>query len=190
MDAYEFLITFFSFAYALGLTHLLFVVSRMARYRASLTFSWPHALWMANAAMLLLSNWISLWDFRGQQHFDIGTIFILSLFAFLLYLACAMVSPEFEQGETHDLKEFHLREGRIYIGTITAFLVMAFVANLDAAANGVASWGTENTLVSIMIPTAAVPLFFMRNRLVQIGAPVLLLAQSFFFLIYYYPSIS
>lgn len=190
MDAFEFLVTFFSFAYALGLTHILLVVARMARYRATLVFSWPHALWMVNAALLLLSNWMSLWDFRDQQYFDIGTVLILSLFVVLLYLACAMVSPDFDTGESHDMVAFHQREGRIYIGVITAFLIMAFVANIDAADNGVLVWGKENRIVMPMIVTAAIPMIFMKNRVVQILFPALLIAESLYFLINYYPQIS
>jgi hypothetical protein len=190
MDAYEFLVTFFSFAYALGLTHILLVVARMARYRSTLVFSWPHFLWMVNAALLLLSNWISLWDFRNQQHFDIGTILILSLFVVLLYLACAMVSPDFGEGDSHDLEAFHRREGRIYIGMITLFLIMAFVANVDASDNGVLSWGAENRIVLPMIFTAAIPMIFINHKLVQLIFPLLLIVESFYFLVHYYPQIS
>lgn len=190
MDAFEFLVTFFSFAYALGLTHVLFVVARMVRYRATLVFSWPHFLWMVNAALLLLSNWISLWDFRDQKHFDIGTILILSVFVVLLYLACAMVSPDFGEGDSHDMEKFHQGEGRMYIGTIVLFLIMAFVANIDAADNGVISWGTENRIVLPMIVTAAIPMVFIRHRLVQLIFPMLLIAESLYFLVHYYPQIS
>ena len=49
MKSFEFLILFFTFAFALALTHLLFAATRMIRHRRTLIFSWPHALWMATA---------------------------------------------------------------------------------------------------------------------------------------------
>jgi hypothetical protein len=66
---------------------------------------------------------------------------------------------------------------------------MAFIANIDAAEDGVMKWGAENALVLFMIPTSAAPLLFMRNTVVQIVFPILLLAESLLFLVYFYPTL-
>lgn len=186
MKSFEFLILFFSFAFALALTHLLFAATRMIRHRRSLIFSWPHALWMATALMLLLANWLSLFDFRSKESIDLPTVFMLFALVIMLYFACALVSPDFEEGETYDMPAFHEREGRTYIGTLVALMVVSFAANIDATHEGVAAWGAQNTLVALMIVPTVLALL-TRNRVVQILCPLALLGLTVAFMTIFYP---
>lgn len=188
MKTFEFLILFFSFAFALALTHILFAASRMIRHRRVLTFSWPHALWMGTALLLLLANWLSLFDFRGKETIDLPTILMLFALVIALYFACALVAPDFDEGETYDMKAFHEREGRTYIGTLAVLLLVSFIANLDATREGVAQWGSENVIVGWMLVPTIAPLI-SRNRLVQLLCPLVLLALVFLFMWRFYPAI-
>jgi hypothetical protein len=189
MNAFEFIILFFSFAYALAFSHLLFAAARMIRHRRSLVFSWPHALWMANALMLLFGNWISLYDFRSMAVMSLGTILTLFAFVTTLYFTCALVTPDFEQGDSYDMRAFHLREGRTYMGAILTLDVISFLANLQAGHSGVASWGAQNAIVLIMLPMVILPLLW-RNRIIQLVCPAILLVENFAFLLIYYPTLS
>ncbi len=189
MKTFEYVILFFSFVFTLALTHLLFAVTRMIRHRRDLVFSVEHALWMLNALLLLLGNWISLFDFRGQDRFDLDSLGMLFLFVTGLYFACALVSPDFEDREEYDMREFHRREGATYIGAIAAFIILAFITNITASKEGVGAWGAENTLVVWMIPVVIAPLF-LHQRVIQLAAPIILLILNFAFLCIYYPAIS
>jgi hypothetical protein len=189
MKTFEFIILFFSFIFTLALTHLLLAVTRMIRHRRELIFSWEHALWMLNALALLLANWLSLFDFRGQESFDLDSIVMLFVFVIGLYFACALVSPDFEDREEYDMTEFHRREGPTYMGAMAAFIVLAFIANIAATKEGVGVWGAENKLVIWMIPVAVLPLFF-RNRIVQLVCPIILLALNIAFMVIFYPVIT
>lgn len=189
MKIFEYLILFFSFAFTLALTHLLFAITRMIRHRRELIFSAEHALWMGSALLLLLVNWLSLFDYRGKESFDLGSIAALMVFVITLYFACALVSPDFEDGEQYDMRAFHRREGRTYIGAIAALIVVSFVANVDASNEGVAVWGAENRLVMWMIPPTVLPLLF-KNRVVQLVSPLALMALTIAFAMIYYPLIS
>lgn len=186
MKSFEFLILFFSFAFALALTHLLFAATRMIRHRRTLIFSWPHALWMATALMLLLGNWLSLFDFRAKESIDLPTVFMLFAVVIMLYFACALVSPDFEEGETYDMTAFHEREGRTYIGALLVLVLVSFAANIDANHEGVAAWGAENTLVGLMIVPTVLALV-TRNRFAQILCPLALLGLSLAFMVIFYP---
>jgi hypothetical protein len=188
MKTFEYVILFFSFVFTLALTHLLFAVTRMIRHRRDLIFSLEHGLWMVNALLLLVGNWLSLFDFRGQQSFDLDSIAMLFLFVIGLYFACALVSPDFEDRENYDMREFHRREGRTYIGAIAAFIVIAFVTNIFAGREGVASWSVENSLVLWMIPPVILPLF-IRARWIQLACPTVLLGLQLAFLVIFYPVI-
>jgi hypothetical protein len=161
----------------------------MIRHRRELKFSWEHALWMLTALVLLVGNWISLFDFRGQERFDLDSIAMLFLFVIGLYFACALVSPDFEDRRDYDMREFHRCEGRTYMGAIAAFILLAFVTNISASKEGVAEWGKENVLVIWMIPVALLPIF-VRQRIVQLACPALLLILNVVFLMIYYPVIT
>src|SRR5439155_3591875 len=129
MTPFEFIILFFSFIYTLALTHLLFAWTRMIRHRRQVIFSWPHFLWMLVALGNLSINWISLWDFRSARGLALATIASGFLLVIVNYFVCALVSPDFGEGETYDIKHFHACEGPTYIGAMLALVVVAIGEN-------------------------------------------------------------
>ncbi|THD75284.1 MAG: hypothetical protein E7812_17165 [Phenylobacterium sp.] len=189
MGPFEFIILFFSFIYTLALTHLLFAITRMIRHRRSLVFSWPHALWMLNALLLLCTNWISLWDFHRFDTMPLAAI----AFGFVLvigqYFVCALVTPDFEDGDSFDLRAFHEREGRTYLLTFLVLILFALVANAAALAAGVQAWANENWAVLAMTPPVILALT-VRARWAQILAPLVLVALMVAVLVVYYPALT
>ena len=111
MNPFEFIIIFLAFVYSLALTHLLFAWTRMVRRRRQLVLSWPHLLWMLVGLFMLAVNWLSIWDFRTLGNLSSLAISSEFLFVVLNYFFCALVSPDFEGGETYDLRRFHECEG-------------------------------------------------------------------------------
>jgi hypothetical protein len=47
-------------------------VSKLIVARERVRFSGLHALWMLNALMLLLINWLSLWLLENVKHWSVG----------------------------------------------------------------------------------------------------------------------
>jgi hypothetical protein len=184
---FEFIILFFSFIYTVALTHLLFAATRMIRHRRNLVFSWPHALWMLNALLLLTGNWISLWDFHRLESIPFAIIATGLVLVGIQYFICALVAPDFEEGEAFDLRAFHAREGQTYM---VGFLVLTLVAlGVNAAAGaraGVQKWADENAIVLAMILPVLISLF-VRARWAQVGAPLVLAALMISYLVIYYP---
>src|SRR3954453_20402261 len=163
MSPFDFIVYFFSFIYSLGLTHLLFLGTRMLRHRRHLVLSWPHLLWMLVALGNLAANWISLWDFRSEGKLSLATISIGFLATIINYALCALVSPDFEGGETYDLKRFHEREGPTYIGAMLALVIMSITVNFLAGATlDISNWGNENYLVIADLIPLALPLTVKR----------------------------
>jgi hypothetical protein len=184
---FEFIILFFSFIYTLALTHLLLAAARMIRHRRALVFSWPHALWMLNALLLLVCNWISLWDFHRLKSMTLPVI--LGGFALVgaMYLICALIAPDFEDGDGLDLRAFHEREGRTYILAFAAFLPLAFILNIAAGAGaGIQTWAQQNAIIFVMAPPMLIPLLF-RARWAQVGGPLVLVVVMVAYLVVYYP---
>lgn len=186
MSPFDFIILFFSFVYVIALTHLLFAWTRMIRYRRKLVFSWPHLLWMLAAVGYLTANWLSLWDFHTEGELKLGTIAAGFLFVIMNYFVCALVSPDFESGETFDMKAFHECEGPTYISATLALIVTAVIGNyLAGAALGVDNWSDENALVvaTIILPVLALTI---KREWVQIAAPAMLLATTIAYDFIYY----
>lgn len=187
MSPFEFIIIFFAFVYSLALAHLLFAWTRMIRHRRGITFSWPHLLWMLVAMFLLAVDWLSTWDYRTFDKLSLVEISSGFLFAMLNYFFCALVSPDFEGGETYDLERFHSTEGRTYILVFVATVTIAIVENFLAGEKlGITKQGVENALVLFQLPLSLLPLF-VRRAWVQIGAPAVILVTVVAYGAMFYP---
>jgi hypothetical protein len=190
MSPFDFIVYFFSFIYSLGLTHLLFAGTRMLRHRRELVLSWPHLLWMLVALANLAANWISLWDFRSEGSLSLATIAIGFLVTIINYALCALVSPDFEGGETYDLKRFHDREGPTYIGAMLMLVIGSIAVNfLAGAALDISNWADENYLVTFdLIPLALA--LSVKRPWAQLLAPAALLVAVIAYAVIYYPALS
>jgi hypothetical protein len=187
MGPFEFIILFLSFIYTLALTHLLFAATRMIRHRRDLVLSWPHSLWMLAALSNLVANWISQWDFRDMESLSLGTIAAALVFAITNYFVCALVSPDFESGETYNMREFPEQEGRTYIGAVLVLVICALVENFAAgAALGVQNWGEQNWVVAFMIVPPVLALTVKRTW-AQVAAPIIFVATAIAYCVIYYP---
>ena len=190
MNPFEFIILFFSFIYTLALTHLLFAWTRMIRHRRQLVFSWPHLMWMLVALGNLSINWISLWDFRTEGSLPLGTIAAGFLFVIINYFVCALVSPDFEGGETYNLQRFHECEGPTYIGATLVLILASITANFFAGALlGVSNWSNENDLVIAFVVPVVLPLL-VKRAWVQVASPAALLAGVIAYAVIYYPQLA
>ena len=74
MSAFEHITTLLSFVFALALTHILASATDMLLKRDRVRFSWLQAIWMVNATILLMNNWLAVWDDHGLQHWDILSV--------------------------------------------------------------------------------------------------------------------
>jgi hypothetical protein len=190
MSPFEFIILFFSFIYTIALTHLLFAGTRMVRHRRQLVLSWPHLLWMLAALGNLSANWISLWDFRGQGDLSLTTVASGFLLVIINYSWCALVSPDFEGGETYDLKQFHACEGPTYIAAALALIIASILVNFFAGAElNVTNWSDQNYLVTAMVVPAVLALT-VKQEWMQILAPAVLLASVIAYAVIYYPMLA
>jgi hypothetical protein len=187
VSPFEFIIIFFAFVYSLALAHLLFAWTRMIRHRRQITFSWPHLLWMLVAMFLLAVDWLSTWDYRTFDKLSLVEISSGFLFVMLNYFFCALVSPDFEGGETYNLERFHSTEGRTYILVFVATVTIAIVENFLAGEKlGITKQGVENALVLFQLPLSLLPLFVKRPW-VQIVAPAVILMTIVAYGAMFYP---
>ena len=186
MGPFEFAITLLSFVYSLALANLLMGMARMVRRRQTLRFSPEHLLWTANVFVVILVNWVTLWDFRGAKQLTLATIGVALFYAVLLYLLASFVTPDVEHSEGQDLHEFHRREGPIYVGGLLLGGLVGVLLNLGALRIGVANWANQNALLISGLPLLAIALW-RRTGWMNMVVAAINLALTVALMVIYYP---
>jgi hypothetical protein len=114
MRAFDFVMTLYSFVYALGVAQILTTVGDMIRAGRRLRFSWLNAGWMLNILLAIVAWWLSLWDLRADAVWPMTTVLVFFVVACLLYVLARMVSAPIAAEGIVDLRQYHLEEGRKY----------------------------------------------------------------------------
>ncbi len=134
MSGFDFVLVLLSFVYALGLGQVLTSVGRLLVRREQVLFSGLLALAMANAVLQVYVNWLSLWDFRSVERWDLPKITLFFLVAVITHLMCVVVSPEgdVDQGDDRriDLPGVFWRNRRWFYGFYLALLLTFVVVSV------------------------------------------------------------
>jgi hypothetical protein len=174
MRAFDFVITLYSFVYALGIAHILATTGDIMRAGKRVRFSWLNAGWMLNILLAIVAWWISLWDLRTTASWTMLTVMIFFAVACLLYLLARLVCAPVPQEGPIDLRQYHRDEGWKYAGLFTAEVALTMLTiHMYGAATQ--NWVAENeanwpTIVAALAATVT------RNRWVQIAALVVIMA--------------
>lgn len=186
MSPFDFIITLLSFVYSLALAHVLAGVGRMVRHRRTIIWSLPHAIWTVNVILFIVVNWLSLWDFRQLRTVSLATVASGTFYALLLYLMATFVTPDIDVETERDLRTFHERERKTYIGATLLLVLVSLVLNWAAGHFGIGNWVEQNLLVLATLPITIIALAVRRGGL-QSGAALAMTASIVAFAILYYP---
>lgn len=155
MRAFDFVITLYSFVYALAVAQILSTVGDMIRAGKRLRFSWVNAGWMLNVLLAIVAWWLSLWDLRAEQRWGMAIVFVFFAVACLLYVLARMVSAPIPAEGPADLQAYHQEEGRKYAGlfAIECAITMGTVFLYGSTSqNWLASnWATAPMLVASIV---------------------------------------
>ena len=164
MHAFDFVITLYSFVYALAVAQILSTVGDMIRAGRRLRFSWVNAGWMLNVLLAI----VAWWDLRTEQRWGMAIVLVFFAVACLLYVLARMVSAPIPAEGPVDLRGYHQTEGRKYAGLFAvecAITIGTVFLYGSTSQNWVASnWATAPTLV------ASVAAAVTSNRWVQATA--------------------
>jgi hypothetical protein len=178
MKAFEFVVILLSFVYALALTHLLSRTGILLTNRKRVKFSGLLALAMLNCILLVYVNWLSVWDLRTVQSWDIFTITMQFVLAILLFAVCSLASPEVIGEGQIDLDDFYFEQRPLFYGTWIAAIVVAMIGNLAfLKTNDPALFIRWNSAVLPLVPPTLLAMF-VRARWAQWLGGLALLAIS------------
>jgi hypothetical protein len=175
MRAFDFVMTLYSFVYALGVAQILATVGDMVRAGKRLRFSWLNAGWMLNVLLAIVAWWLSLWDLRAEANWPMLTVLVLFAVACLLYLLARLVSAPIPQEGTVDLQKYHQEEGRKYAG-LFAVEVALTIATVFLYGSSSQNWIASNE-ASWPTLAASVAATITGNRWVQSVALLVILAM-------------
>ena len=111
MHAFDYLVTLFSFVFAMAIAHVLATVGDMVVASRRLTFSWLNAGWLLTVLLAVIAWWFGIWDLRKQQSWSTDTIAFFFCAACCLYVLARIVCPRIPLEGKVDLQEFDRCEG-------------------------------------------------------------------------------
>jgi hypothetical protein len=129
----------FSFVFAIAMTHVLSCVSKLILARDRVRVSGLHALWMLNALMLLLINWLSLWLLEAIKHWSVGEIMVQLGWAIPQYFTCSLISMPVGSEGVIDMRAFYERQRPVLFSAFAVTYAMSMVANF-ADRNNLEGW--------------------------------------------------
>jgi hypothetical protein len=190
MSAFEHVTALLSFVYALALTHLLARIAELVVARERVRFSGLLALGMANAVMMVFTNWLSLWDLRSVTSWDLASVAVQFLFAVSVYIICALIGPKMPDDGPIDLGDFFWRQHRYFYGAVGACVLLALLANLDFLKTSNTALFIKENLASLPMLIPVVLALVSRARWAQWVAGLLLLAMLIGFTILFSSTLS
>jgi hypothetical protein len=121
MGMFEHVSILLSFVFAIAITHLLTSVTELVWSRDRVRVSGLQFLWMFNAMLVLLVNWIGMFYLSVRPRWDIAEVTINFVAALVQYFTCSLISLRPREEGVIDMPAFYERQRPYIFG---AFLVM------------------------------------------------------------------
>jgi hypothetical protein len=149
-----------SFVFAVALAHLLSSTNDLILARGRLRFSGLLALWMVNALIGLMVNWLSIWQLHIIKTWTVADVLLQFTPAVLQYFACSLVSIRGKSGALLDMPAYYVAHRRAFTGAFAAMMIINLVQNFayrdSSAGISGGDWVWEDLLVTLMLGAALV----------------------------------
>lgn len=162
---------------SLALVQIVTGVVELIRHRDRHGYSGLHAMWVAVAFVLVVSNWASFWPSRNVTHWASLQVFIALISMVFLYAFTALVMPDQSADQRENYSTFHEREGKRYITAHAIFAAMSLVWGLAYYGLSIRAV-TDSYFGLIALAVSIIALVFFRVRWVQWLVASALLANT------------
>jgi hypothetical protein len=176
-----------SFVYALALTHLLSSATELVIAGKRVRFSGLYAIWAANAAILLTTNWIAFYGLTALRQWTPLEILMQFLGAVMQYFTCSLFRVSaYDEGAAIDLPVLYQQRRRLIFGAFLALGVIASFQNWWDRNNikgmGANDWiGMDLSILPMVVAVTCAGL--ARSTWVQWTAGVAMFSLNIFFLL-------
>lgn len=145
MTATEHILILLSLVVGLAFAHILNGVARLIQAQQR-RWSGLHMTWVVILLWMLTDFWMSVWQLRHEDDWNIWMVLFWVSMTIVMYLASALIVPDHLVGEQIDLVAFHEQNRRRYLGTILIITSFGLAANLMLAGFATANWWVLSTM--------------------------------------------
>lgn len=118
-----------SFVYAIALTHLLSSANELALELKRVKISGLYVLWMINALLILIVNWLSFWGLHSIKHWSVFEILLQFSLAFVQYFTCSTLLIRPRNDEPIDMGALFEQRRAIISSSFAGVWVVSMVIN-------------------------------------------------------------
>lgn len=189
MEIFEYVIVLTSIVIGLAVTHLMQGIAGLVQHPGKDRIWWVHLGWVA--FMLLTTIFWWWWEFRLQQiHvWTFQLYFFVTIYAFALYLICALLFPSSLEGYD-GYRDYILSRRRWIFGLMLFVLALDLLDTLAKGVDYFASLGASYVVTQSIFLAIAVAGIVSRRSLVQGTCVVVALGLQCLRVVFFYDTIA
>lgn len=130
MNAFDYLSVLISIVLGLGVTQLLAGFAGLVRTRRRVKMYWPVPMQMAAVFLITVQVWWAMFGLRDVRVWTFANFFVVLMQPVSTYLMAALITPDFTEGGTIDLRDAYFRERRWFFGSIVFALIVSLAKNM------------------------------------------------------------
>lgn len=189
MDIFEYIAVLTSIIIGLGLAHLLRGFASLIQHPKKGQIYWVHLCWVAYMFFTLIFWW--WWEFRlgTIEIWSFQVYFFVVFYAFILFLASAMLFPTSLEGYESYEAYFYSRKGWIF-GLIGLSYLMDLIDTLVKGREYFISLGMEYVVVTLLQFALFIVAMFTNNRRFHAVFAICMLGYQISWAIRYFETVS
>ncbi|HEY1707052.1 MAG TPA: hypothetical protein VGG10_02215 [Rhizomicrobium sp.] len=127
MSDFDYLSVLISIVLGLGITNILTAFAGLVRSRSRITMFWPTPLTLVTLFVIHVQTWWALFGLRDIRHWTIAGFFMVLMQPVLLFLASAMLVPDFSGDRPINLHDDFYRERGWFYASLLGLLTVSFL---------------------------------------------------------------
>ena len=125
MDAFAHLSVLLSIVLGLGITNLLMGLARIVQLRKRVRLYWPTILWSLTLLLIHVQTWWTMFGLRTVETWTFFAFLVTLMQPILLFFLSALVLPDFDQEDEHDLRANHFAQARWFFGIFSSLVIIS-----------------------------------------------------------------
>jgi hypothetical protein len=168
MSDFDYLSVLISIVLGLGITNILSGFGGMIRNRGRIIPYWPLSITLTTLFLIHVQTWWTMFGLRYMHHWNFAIFLMVLAQPVFLFLASALVTPDFSEPGRIDLREGFFRERRWFYATLVLLIFISLLRPIaidgrltgtgDLIGHGifltvaVVGWATANDRVHKIVP--------------------------------------
>jgi hypothetical protein len=130
MSDFDYLSVLISIVLGLGITNILAAFAGFVRNRSRIAMFWPTPLTLVTLFVIHVQTWWALFSLHYMRQWAIAGFFMVLMQPVMLFLASAMLVPDFAGDRPIDLRADFYRERRWFYASLLGLLTVSFLRPL------------------------------------------------------------